>query len=91
MIFDIKCDFTRKARFVVGGHWTDAPYSITYSSVVIRDSVHIRFLLAALNDLNILAADVGNAYLQAPAKEKVHTTAGPEFGPSNVGKTDIVV
>jgi len=88
MIFDIKCDFTRKARFVAGGHWTDAPDSITYSSVVMRDSVRMGFLLAALNDLDILAADVGNAYLQAPAREKVHTTAGPEFGPHNDGKTN---
>jgi len=91
MIFDIKCDFTRKARFVAGGHWTNAPDSITYSSIVTRDSVQIGFLLAALNDLDILAADVGNAYLQAPAREKVHTMDGPEFGPSNVGKTVIII
>jgi hypothetical protein len=91
MIFDNKCNFTRKARFVAGGHWTDAPESITYSSVVTRDSVRIGFLLAALNGLDILSADVGNAYLQAPAREKVHTTAGPEFGPNNVGKTVIIV
>ena len=49
------------------------------------------FLLAALNNLEILAADIGNAYLQAPVREKVHTTAGPEFGPNNVGRTVIVV
>jgi len=91
MIFDVKCDFTRKARFVAGGHRTDAPSQLTYSSVVTRDSVRIAFLIAALNDLEILAADIGNAYLQAPAREKVHTTAGPEFGPNNVGKTVIIV
>jgi len=91
MIFDVKCDFTRKARFVAGGHWTDAPAQLTYSSVVTRDSVRIAFLIAALNELDILAADVRNAYLQAPVQEKVHTTAGPEFGPNNVGKTVIVV
>ncbi len=34
MIFDVKMDFTRKARFVAGGHMTDPPQSITYSSVV---------------------------------------------------------
>jgi hypothetical protein len=33
-----------------------------------------------------MAADVGNAYLQAPIRKKVHTTAGPEFGPNNIGK-----
>jgi hypothetical protein len=59
--------------------------------VVTRDSVCIAFLIAALNDLEVLSADVGNAYLQAPVREKVHTTAGPEFGPNNVGKTVIVV
>ena len=29
MIFDIKMDFTRKARFVAGGHLTEAPSSLT--------------------------------------------------------------
>ena len=77
--------------FVAGGNWTDAPSQLTYSSVVTRDSVRIAFLVAALNDLEILAADIGNAYLQAPAREKVHTTAGPEFGPNNVGKTVMVI
>ena len=77
MIFDVKVDFTRKARFVAGGHMTNPPTSLTYSSVVSRDSVRIAFLLAALNDIDILAADVGNAYLNAPTKEKVYTTAGP--------------
>jgi hypothetical protein len=39
IIFDVKMDFTRKARFVAGGHTSDAPASITYLSVVTRDSV----------------------------------------------------
>ena len=29
IIFDVKMDFTRKARFVAGGHVTDSPSSIT--------------------------------------------------------------
>ena len=80
MIFDVKMDFTCKARFVAGGHVTDPPTSITYSSVVSRDSVRIAFLIAALNDLEILGADVGNAHLNAETKEMVYTTAGKEFG-----------
>jgi hypothetical protein len=32
-------DFTRKARFVAGGHTTTAPATMTYSSVVSRDSI----------------------------------------------------
>jgi len=91
MIFNVKCDLTRKARFVAGGHWTQTSSQLTYSSVVTRESIRIAFLIAALNDLDILAADIGNAYLQAPAREQVHTTAGPEFGPSRVGQTVIIV
>lgn len=81
MIFDVKVDLTRKARFVAGGHCTDPPTQITYSSVVTQESVHIAFTLATLNSLNILSANIGNAYLQAPVCEKVHSSAGPEFGP----------
>jgi hypothetical protein len=80
MIFEVKMDFTRKAHFVAGGHWTAPPATLTYSSVVYRDSVHLAFLIAALNDLDMLAADIGNAYLDADTREKKHTTCGLEFG-----------
>ncbi|KAL7524182.1 hypothetical protein ACHAWF_000848, partial [Thalassiosira exigua] len=33
MIFDVKMDFTRKARLVAGGHMADSLASLTYSSV----------------------------------------------------------
>jgi hypothetical protein len=90
MIFDIKIDFTQKARFVAGGHVTEPPTSITYSSVVARDSIRIAFLISALNDLDILSADIGNAYLNAYTKEKVHTTCGHEFGPQHLGRIAII-
>ena len=80
MIFDIKMDLTRKARFVAGGDMTEPPASITYSSVVSRNSVRLAFLLAALNGLDIVACDIGNAYLNAPCREKIWFVAGPEFG-----------
>jgi hypothetical protein len=35
VIFDVKMDFTRKARFVAGGHMTETPGSLTYSSVCV--------------------------------------------------------
>ncbi len=91
IIFDVKVDFTRKARFVAGGHKTEAPKGITYSSVVSRDSILIAFLLAALNDVDILAADIGNAYLNADTREKVHTTLGLEFGQNMAGKMAIML
>ena len=80
MIFDVKMDLTRKARFVAGRHKLEPPASIMYSSVVSRDSVRIAFMLAALNHLDIWACDIGNAYLNAPCREKVWFVAGPEFG-----------
>ena len=59
---------------------TDTPSSIIYSSVVSRDSVCIAFLVATLNDLDVMSADIGNAYLNACNKEKIWTVAGHEFG-----------
>jgi len=91
MIFDVKLDLTRKARYVAGGHWTDLPTQVTYSSVVTRESVCIAFTFAASNNLDILSTDVDNAYLQAPVWEKVHITAGPEFGTQQIGQTVLVV
>ena len=35
--------------------------------------------LAELNNLHLWGADVGNAYLQAPTKEKLYIVADPEF------------
>lgn len=39
VIFYVKMDFTRKAHFGAGGRLTEAPGSLTYSSVVSRDSI----------------------------------------------------
>ena len=92
MNFEIKMDgnFTRKARFIARGDMTDAPTSITYSSVVSRESIRILFFLASLYDLHVLSADIGNAYLNAPCREKVYTFSGPEFGPEQSGKVMII-
>ena len=86
LIFDVKMDFTRKARFVAGGHMTDTPVGLCYSSVVSRESVRIAFTIAALNDLDIMACDIGNAYLNAPCREKIWFEAGIECGQSMKGK-----
>ena len=89
IIFDVKMNFTRKARFVAGGHTTDTPVSITYSSVVSRDSVRLAFLIAGLNDLDVLAGDVTNAYLNASCREKIWFEGGVETG-EHRGKVLIV-
>ena len=59
---------------------TPAPASITYSSVVSKDSVRTALTVAALDDLDILACDIQNAYLTAVCREKIWNRAGPEFG-----------
>ena len=80
MIFEVKFDLRRKARFVAGGHLTECLQIMTYSSVVSRESIRIGFLLAALNGLDVLATDIQNAYLNVPTQEKVWFRAGPEWG-----------
>ena len=92
LIFDVKMeDFQRKARFVAGGHMTTSPpASVTYATVVSRESVRIALTLAALNDLEVKTADIENAYLTAPVGEKIWCLLGPEFG-ADAGKKAIIV
>ena len=91
MVFDVKMDFTRKARWVKDGHRTPDPEESTYAGVVSRESIRIMLLHAALNGIDILAADIRNAYLQAPSSEKHFIICGPEFGEENVGKRALIV
>ena len=60
LIFDVKFseNFRRKVRYVADGHRTKTPTSITYSTVVALDSVRIFLTIVALNELDILSADV---------------------------------
>jgi hypothetical protein len=63
---------------------------MTYSSVVSHDSVWITFLIAALNDLDIMSMDLENAFIQAPCREKIWFEGGLECG-EDQGKVCIVV
>ena len=72
MILDVKMeDFLRKARLVAGGHMTEAPNVMTYASVALRETVCIALTIAALNGLEVKAADIMNAYITAPIEEKI--------------------
>ena len=64
---------------------------MTYSPVVTRESSRIAFTRAALNDLDVIMSDVGNAYLNAKTSEKVYGIAGIEFGDNDVGKICVIV
>jgi hypothetical protein len=65
---------------VAGGHLTPVPPKSIYSRVVSLRSLRIVVFLAELNSLKLWGADIGNAYLEAKAQEKVFVVAGPEFG-----------
>jgi hypothetical protein len=69
---------------------TKAPATITYASVVSRETVRIALLMVALNDLNVKVGDVLNDYITAPIAKKVWTVLGPEFG-IDAGKSAIIV
>ena len=80
MVFDIKIgNLAHNAWFIAGGHQIDPPKDTTYLSVMLRDSIWIAFLAATLNDLDVLAADVQNAYLNAPTSEKVYSDYHPRY------------
>ena len=66
-----------------------ATLTLTYSSVVSRDSVRLAFLIAALNNLDILACDISNAYLHATCKEKIWFLGGDETG-NDKGKVLVI-
>ena len=91
LVYDVKMDFTRKVRWVKDGHLTPDPETSSYAGVVSRVSVRIAFTYAALNDVNILAVDIRNAYFQAPSSEKHYIICGAEFGLENVGKKALIL
>jgi hypothetical protein len=90
LVWDVKMDFTRKARWVLDGHRTPNPIGSTYAGVVSRDSIRIAFTYAALNGVDVFAADIRNAYLQAPSSQKDYIFCGSEFGIENVGKVALI-
>ena len=90
LIWDVKMDFTRKARWVLDGHKTPDPIGSTFAGVVSHESVRIAFTYAVLNDLQVFMADIRNAYLQAPSSQKYYVVCGPEFGIENIGKVALI-
>ena len=85
LVWDVKMDFTRKARWVLNGHKTPDPIGSTYAGVVSRESVRIALTYAALNELDVFVVDIRNAYLQAPLSQKDYIICRPEFGVENIG------
>ena len=90
IIFDVKMDFTRKARWVKDGHKTPNSTTSSYAGVVSRESIRIGLTYAALHGLPVIGGDIQNAYLQAPSLEKHFIICGPEFGIENIGKVALI-
>jgi hypothetical protein len=79
LVFDIKMEvLVCEARFVAGGHTTEAPDSITYISVVSRDSVPIAFLHFSVFDSLVFDGRVEQRQLQqqSPILRKQNSRAG---------------
>ena len=57
---------TEKTKIVAGGHTTNPPAESTYSGVVSREFVRIDFTFGALNELDMIAAGIQNACINAP-------------------------
>ena len=67
LIYDVKIDFTRKSRWLKDGNWTLNPKTSCYAEVVSREIIRIPLTYAALHKIYVKAADIQNAYLQAPS------------------------
>ena len=65
LVCNIKMYFTRKSRWVLYGHKITEPIGSTYAGVVSWESVGIAFTYAALNEFDVSATDIRNAYSQA--------------------------
>ena len=63
---------------------------MTYSIVVGRETVRISLTIDALNNLQVKAGDVMNAYVTEPCSKKIWTVLGKEFG-ADQGKKAIIV
>ena len=71
-------------------HRTTNPTTSAYAGVVSREIVRLALTYAALMNLDVMAVDIQNAYLQAPSSEKKYIICGPEFGLENVGKVALI-
>lgn len=89
LVFDVKIDFTRKARWVKDGHQTADPITSTYA-IVSRESLRIALTYAMLNGLSVLDDDIQKAYLKAPSSKQHYIISHEELGLENVGKVALI-
>ena len=83
-------DFTCKARWLKDVHRTPDSTTPRYTGVVSCESTLIAINYAAVMELDVMAADIRNAYFQSPTPEKHYFICGPEFGTENMGKVELI-
>jgi hypothetical protein len=70
LVYAVKHAGRFKARLVANGNLTDVPVDSVYSGVVSLLAPRMIIFLAELNNLELWATDIGNAYLEATTKKK---------------------
>ena len=88
LVQDVKMGFTQKVRWVLDGNKTPDPIGSMFAGVVSRESVRITFTYAALNGLDVCAANIHNAYL--PSSQWNYIICSPEFGMENGGRVALI-
>ena len=71
-------------------HKTPTPELSAFAGVVSHESVRIALTYAALNRIDVAAADIKIIYLQVPLSEKYYVICGAEFGLESIGKVALI-
>ena len=90
LLWNLKVDFTRKTRWVTDEHQTPDLKQSNYAGVVTWDSIRIALTSVSLNELEVTAADIHIAYLQAPSLENHYVVCNGDFGIENRGKVALI-
>ena len=80
IVYAVKHDGQHKGQLVAGEHLTDVQLESVYSGIISLRSAHLIAFIAELNDLELYATDISNAYLESFTSEKVYIIAGAKFG-----------
>jgi len=75
-----KFDMRRKARSALSGQLTPPSDDKAHSGIVSLEGARTVLFLAELNELQLCAADIAQACLEANTREKLAIVGGPEFG-----------
>jgi len=79
MIYDVKFDGRRRARFFAGEHLTMDLGEGAYARAITSEAIRLGMSAAVHNNQKVLlATGIGNAYLHAKTNEKLYPILGEE-------------